>query len=316
VCGLRQTRPETLGDIFGVGPRRWWRVALFYGRLQPRRAQSRRAEARERDDPLFSAHRFFGCPRQASTTLHLFATTDPPQVARVRLRPVLPDVNSVFIIVLAPVLAWLWFRISARTRRPERREVRIGMSYRGPLRGAPCPRSAPHRGGRTDFNPSSATSRSRATNPQDRYSRVSGTYLHSRSTSSPVYEMWIWPVAYRACRSIAPARSQGMVMDLVPRTRDRQYIAGPGRWLSESAAAIVLLWTLIRRRSRRAGLFFVDPISDDARRRRAELPPRASSRRAPSPEASGIRTPRTAALRRIGARAPTSTWPRGHGRGL
>lgn len=211
LVALLQPSGEVITEAMGIGLI-IGSIVLFYMLYQGAR------DAKERRGilamiPLYiGAIAFFAIFEQAPTTLNIFADTlTKPEVAGIDFPTTwYQSVNSVFIVLLAPVFAWLWVFLSKRDKEPTSvNKFAIGMVFiavaflvmlpagdaRPVIRGAAAEGGAP--GPITDPG-----------------NLVSGFHLIGLYFFYTVAELCISPVGLSSMSKLAPKRLGGMVMGI------------------------------------------------------------------------------------------------------
>ena len=177
--------------------------------------------------PLFlGAIAFFGIFEQASSTLNLFAerNTTPDFLGFMRVTWY-QSVNSVFIIALAPVFAWLWLSLGRKKKEPSSvMKFSIGMFFITAAFVIMLPTlSTVNSGG-----------------------RVSGFYLVALYFFYTCSELCISPVGLSSMSRLAPTRLAGMVMGTwFLATSIGNFIAGQAAGFSASRGLGFLFYTVI-----------------------------------------------------------------------
>jgi proton-dependent oligopeptide transporter, POT family len=214
---LIDVTPTTLANIFGIGLA-LGSIVLFYGLFTSARdaAERRRVLAMI---PLFlGAIGFFGIFEQASSTLTVFAEN---LVYRNWLGFEIPStyyqsVNGLFIVLLAPVFAYMWLRLAKRKKEPSSvNKFAIGMVFLA-----------------LSFVIMLPTISAVTSSPPE---RVSATYLIMLYLLYTVSELFISPVGLSSMSKLAPTRLAGMVMGTwFLGTAIGNYLAGRAAQFSEA----------------------------------------------------------------------------------
>jgi POT family proton-dependent oligopeptide transporter len=253
---------DTLVDVFGVGLL-LLSVALFIGMF----AAAHNAGERRRMVAILvlfiGAIAFFGIFEQASTTLSLFAENN---TARELLTISIPasyyqSVNSIFIILLAPLFAWLWVVLARVNKEPtDVMKFSIGMALIA-----------------VSFVVMLPTLPAVAAN-----AKSSGIFLILLYFFSTCSELCISPVGLSSMSKLAPKRLGGMVMGVwFLGTANGNYLAGRAAGFTSARGYSFLFYTLIiAALAVAAGLFVVAPIirrmtsaaNDDDEKPPAEIP--------------------------------------------
>jgi proton-dependent oligopeptide transporter, POT family len=201
-------------------------VSLFYGLY----ANARDAGERKRVIamiPLFvGAIAFFGIFEQASSTLNLFAERSTQASLFGFMEPsYYQSVNSIFIIALAPVFAWLWLWLGSKKREPSSVSkfaigmflITIAFVVMLPTLGAVA-----------------------------RGERVSGMFLVALYFFYTCSELCISPVGLSSMSRLAPPRLAGMVMGTwFLATSIGNFIAGQAAGFSATRGLSFLFYTVI-----------------------------------------------------------------------
>jgi len=236
-----QVSADTITNVFGIGLV-IGSVALFYGLLSSARDGGERKRVIAMIPLFVGSIAFFGIFEQASTTLSIFAEK---LTRRDLLGLNVPasyyqSVNSVFIVALAPVFAWMWIRLARIGKEPSSvMKFSIGMvlvavSFVVML---PTLGSVMH-GGLT-----------------------SGGYLIALYFFSTCAELCISPVGLSSMSKLAPQRLAGMVMGTwFLGISLGEYLAGRAAGFSEQRGFDFLFYFLIiSSLVVAAGLFVVAP---------------------------------------------------------
>jgi proton-dependent oligopeptide transporter, POT family len=178
--------------------------------------------------PLFlGAIAFFGIFEQASSTLNLFADEN---TSRELLGVSIPasyyqSVNSVFIIVLAPVFAWLWIALNRARKEPsDVNKFGIGMLFITASFVIMLPTLSAEAHGE----------------------KVSGLYLIALYFFYTCSELCISPVGLSSMSRLAPPRLAGMVMGTwFLGTSIGNFIAGQAAGVTEKRGHSFLFWSII-----------------------------------------------------------------------
>jgi len=256
---------ETIGNVFGVGLL-VGAVALFFGLI----GGAQDPEERSRIIailPLFiGAVAFFAAFEQASTTLSLYAERF---VHREWLGMSVPasywqSANSVFVIALAPVAAFVWVWLARRKLEPmDVKKFSIGMIFTALSFGV----LVPSIGAITDLTsayqlvdtvPYLDSVVDAGVDPL----RVSANYLVIYYLGATLAELCISPVGLSSMSKLAPKRMAGMVMGTwFLATAIGNYLAGRAAGFSAARGYGFLFYTLIiGALAIAAGLFFVAPM--------------------------------------------------------
>jgi POT family proton-dependent oligopeptide transporter len=240
---------DLIGNVFGVGLL-IGTVALFYGLLRG----ARDADERSRIIailPLFiGAVAFFAAFEQASTTLSLYAERF---VHREWLGLSVPasywqSANSVFVIALAPVAAYVWVALARRRREPmDVKKFAIGMIFTAlsfavllPSIGAITDLTSAFQ--LVDGVPYLDAVIDTGVDPL----RVSANYLVVYYLGATIAELCISPVGLSSMSKLAPQRMAGMVMGTwFLATAIGNYLAGRAAGFSAERGYGFLFYTLI-----------------------------------------------------------------------
>jgi POT family proton-dependent oligopeptide transporter len=217
---------ELIGNIFGVVVF-IIAIGLFAGLF----ATARDAGERKRIIamiPLFiGAIAFFGIFEQASSTLNLFAED---HVNRELVGANIPasyyqSVNSVFILLLAPVFAWLWLALVKAKKEPSTvAKFAIGMLLIALAFVVMLPTLGPTSNGE----------------------KVSGMYLIVLYLLYTCSELCISPVGLASMSRLAPQRMAGMVMGTwFLATAIGNYLAGRAAEVTATKGLSFLFYTVI-----------------------------------------------------------------------
>ena len=254
---------DTLVDIFGVGLI-LLSVALFIGMF----AAAHNAGERRRMVAILvlfiGAIAFFGIFEQASTTLSLFAENNTARELALGISipaSYYQSVNSIFIILLAPLFAWLWVVLARVNKEPtDVMKFSIGMALIA-----------------VSFVVMLPTLPAVAAN-----AKSNGIFLILLYFFSTCSELCISPVGLSSMSKLAPKRLGGMVMGVwFLGTANGNYLAGRAAGFTSARGYSFLFYTLIiAALAVAAGLFVVAPIirrmtstvSDNDETPPAELP--------------------------------------------
>ncbi|NVB81832.1 MAG: peptide MFS transporter [Kofleriaceae bacterium] len=177
--------------------------------------------------PLFiGAIAFFGIFEQASSTLNLFAERNTtPSLFGFMEPSYYQSVNSVFIIALAPVFAWLWIKLGRRKLEPSSvMKFAIGMAFIAIAFVIMLPTLSSVGSGQ----------------------KVSGMYLVALYFFYTCSELCISPVGLSSMSRLAPQRLAGMVMGTwFLATSIGNFIAGQAAGFSATRGLSFLFYTVI-----------------------------------------------------------------------
>ncbi len=233
-----QVSKTAITNVFGVGLV-LGSIALFYGVFRAARDAGERRRVIAMIPLFLGAVAFFGIFEQAGTTLSIFAEK---LTRRDLLGVSIPasyyqSVNSVFIILLAPVFAWMWVGLARLRKEPSSvMKFSIGMmlvavSFVVML---PSLSSVMHGG------------------------QASGVYLIALYFFSTCAELCISPVGLSSMSKLAPKRLAGMVMGTwFLGTGVGEYLAGRAAGFSEQRGFDFLFYFLIIASLVCAALLFV-----------------------------------------------------------
>ncbi|MGE5182390.1 MAG: peptide MFS transporter, partial [Acidobacteriota bacterium] len=242
VVAVVQPDKEILANVFGVGLL-IAAIVLFIGFYQNARDHEERRRVLAMIPLFVGCVAFFAIFEQAGTTLSLFADTG---VRRQYLGfDFLPayyqDVNPIFIILLAPVFAWMWVRLVKAKKEPSSViKFAIGMVLVALSFIVMLP----------------------AIGSINTGERVSPNFLIALYFFSTCAELCISPVGLSSMNKLAPARLAGMVMGTwFLGTSIGEYLAGRAAGFSASHGYAFLFYTLIiASLVVAAGLFGVAPM--------------------------------------------------------
>ena len=201
-------------------------IGLFYGLYVSARDQRERKGVIAMIPLFLGGIAFFGIFEQASSTLNLFAGDHTkPNFLGFMLPSYYQSVNSVFIIALAPVFAWLWIRLGRAGKEPSSvNKFGIGMLLITVAFIIMLPTLGPVGEGQ----------------------RVSGFYLIVLYLLYTCSELCISPVGLSSMSRLAPPRLAGMVMGTwFLGTSIGNFIAGQAAGFSANRGLGFLFWTVI-----------------------------------------------------------------------
>ena len=268
VVVLAKPSGDVIRDTMGIGLI-LGSFALFYGLYRSARdaKEKRRIIAMI---PLYvGAIAFFGIFEQAPTTLNTFAES---YTAREVLGFYIPApyyqfVNAGFIVLLAPVVAYLWVRLARAKKEPTSvNKFAIGMAILAISFVVMLPSSGDATGG---------------------HNQNSGMYLIGLYFFYTVAELFISPVGLSSMSKLAPKRLGGMVMGIwFLGTAIGIYLAGRASAIS-AGKSFDYLWKLLLILSliASAALFVVAPMIKKmmAAESKASDPPTKSEKTEPEP---------------------------------
>src|SRR5262245_57278330 len=233
---------ELIGNIFGVLVA-IIAIGLFAGLFATARDHGERKRIIAMIPLFVGAIAFFGIFEQASSTLNLFAND---HVHREWLGVNIPasyyqSVNSVFILMLAPVFAWMWLALVKAKKEPSTvAKFAIGMLLIALAFIVMLPTLGPTSNGE----------------------RVSGNYLLLLYFLYTCSELCISPVGLASMSRLAPPRMAGMVMGTwFLATAIGNYLAGRAAEVTATKRLAFLFYTVIGLSVIvAAGLFIVAPM--------------------------------------------------------
>jgi POT family proton-dependent oligopeptide transporter len=217
---------DTITDVFGVGLA-LGSIVLFYGLLNSARDAGERRRVIAMIPLFVGSIAFFGIFEQASTTLSVFAEklTDRQLVGLTIPASYYQSVNSIFIIALAPLFAWMWIRLARTNKEPSSvMKFSIGMALVALSFVVMLPTlPAVMNGGTT-----------------------SGGYLILLYFLYTCAELCISPVGLSSMSKLAPPRLAGMVMGTwFLGAANGNYLAGRAAGFSEQRGFAFLFYFLI-----------------------------------------------------------------------
>jgi len=217
---------DTITDVFGVGLA-LGSIVLFYGLLGSARDASERRRVIAMIPLFIGSIAFFGIFEQASTTLSVFAEklTDRQLLGITIPASYYQSVNSIFIIMLAPVFAWMWIRLARAGKEPSSvMKFSIGMALVALSFVVMLPTLPAVMNGRT----------------------TSGGYLILLYLLYTCAELCISPVGLSSMSKLAPTRLAGMVMGTwFLGAANGNYLAGRAAGFSEQRGFAFLFYFLI-----------------------------------------------------------------------
>jgi proton-dependent oligopeptide transporter, POT family len=216
----------TITDVFGIGLA-IGSVVLFYGLLGSARDAGERRRVIAMIPLFIGSIAFFGIFEQASTTLSVFAEnlTDRKLFGMTIEASYYQSVNSIFIILLAPVFAWMWIRLARAGKEPSSvMKFSIGMALVAVSFIVMLPTlSTVMNGGKS-----------------------SGFYLIALYFFYTCAELCISPVGLSSMSKLAPTRLAGMVMGTwFLGAANGNYLAGRAAGFSEQRGFAFLFYFLI-----------------------------------------------------------------------
>jgi POT family proton-dependent oligopeptide transporter len=226
VTGALSISAETITDVFGIGLA-IGSIVLFYGLLKGARDAGERRRVIAMIPLFLGSIAFFGVFEQASTTLSVFAEklTERKLFGLTIEASYYQSVNSIFIIALAPVFAWLWIRLARAKKEPSSvMKFAIGMVLVALSFVVMLPTlSSVMNGG-----------------------KVSGLYLIVLYLLYTCAELCISPVGLSSMSKLAPKRLAGMVMGTwFLGAANGNYLAGRAAGFSEQRGFAFLFYFLI-----------------------------------------------------------------------
>jgi proton-dependent oligopeptide transporter, POT family len=240
---------DLIGNVFGVGLL-IGAVALFIGLLKSARNPEERSRIIAILALFVGAIAFFAAFEQASSTLSLYAERF---VHREWLGLTVPasywqSANSVFVILLAPVAAFLWVALARRGREPmDVKKFAIGMCFTA-LSFAVL---LPSVGAITELTAAfqlveGVPYLERVVDAGMESTRVSANYLVVYYLGATLAELCISPVGLSSMSKLAPQRMAGMVMGTwFLATAIGNYLAGRAAGFSAERGYGFLFYTLI-----------------------------------------------------------------------
>jgi POT family proton-dependent oligopeptide transporter len=281
-----QLSGDLIGNVFGVGLL-VGAVALFVGLLRGAQDHDERSRITAILPLFIGAIAFFAAFEQASTTLSLYAERF---VHREWLGMSVPasywqSANSVFVIALAPVAAFVWVALARRGREPmDVKKFAIGMIFTAlsfavlvPSIGAITDLTSAYQ--LVDGVPYLESVVDVGVEPI----RVSANYLVIYYLGATFAELCISPVGLSSMSKLAPKRMAGMVMGTwFLATAIGNYLAGRAAGFSADQGYGFLFYTLIfGALIISAGLYAVAPMIKRMMAGAGALP-RASALQAPN----------------------------------
>ncbi|HEY5933482.1 MAG TPA: peptide MFS transporter [Kofleriaceae bacterium] len=227
---------KKVGNIFGIGLA-GIAVALFLALLLAARDTGERKRIVAMIPLFIGAIGFFGVFEQASSTLSLFAErlTSRDWLGLNLEASYLQAANSVFVITLAPVFAWLWIKLVRANKEPSSvTKFGIGMVFTALSFVIMIPTLSTV----AQLGPDPALA------PDGE--KVNATYLITLYLFATCAELCISPVGLSSMSKLAPARMAGMVMGTwFLATAIGNYLAGRAAGFSASRGYSFLFYTLI-----------------------------------------------------------------------
>jgi POT family proton-dependent oligopeptide transporter len=217
---------DTIGDVFGIGLA-IGSIVLFYGLLTSAKTASERKRVIAMIPLFVGSIAFFGVFEQASTTLSVFAEKlTSRELLGVHVEAsYYQSVNSIFIIALAPVFAWLWIKLARAKLEPSSvMKFSIGMVLVALSFVVMLPTLSSVMHGKT----------------------ASGAYLIALYFLYTCAELCISPVGLSSMSKLAPKRLAGMVMGTwFLGAANGNYLAGRAAGFSEQRGYSFLFYFLI-----------------------------------------------------------------------
>jgi POT family proton-dependent oligopeptide transporter len=201
-------------------------IGLFYGLYRNGRDAGERKRVIAMIPLFIGAIAFFGIFEQASSTLNLFADRNTtPSLFGFMEPSYYQSVNSVFIIALAPVFAWLWITLGRKGKEPSSvTKFGIGMLLITLAFVVMLP----------------------TLQTVNTDGRVSGIYLIVLYFFYTCSELCISPVGLASMSRLAPPRLAGMVMGTwFLAAAIGNFIAGQAAGFSATRGLGFLFWTVI-----------------------------------------------------------------------
>lgn len=180
-------------------------VSLFYGLYHSARDAGERKRVIAMIPLFVGAIAFFGIFEQASSTLNLFAARNTaPNFLGFMIPSYYQSVNSVFIIGLAPLFAWMWIALGRAKKEPSSvNKFAIGMLLIAVSFLIMLPTLSSEAAGVVGGSGPDAA---------DYKEKVSGAYLIGLYLFYTCSELCISPVGLASMSRLAPRRLTGMVM--------------------------------------------------------------------------------------------------------
>lgn len=193
LVGVGRPDGDTIANTMGIGLI-IGSVALFWGLYHAGRDASEKRRILAMIPLYIGAIGFFGIFEQAPTTLNIFAETyTSRELFGLEIpAPYYQSVNAIFIVVLAPVMAWVWVRLAKARKEPaSTAKFGYGMLLLALAFVVMIPVA-----GVTKENP------------------VSGMFLIGLYFFYTLAELCISPVGLSSMSKLAPKRLGGMVMGI------------------------------------------------------------------------------------------------------
>ncbi len=230
-------------------------ISLFVGLYKSARDSGERKRIIAMIPLFLGAIAFFAIFEQASSTFNLFAERNTkPDFLGFMIPSYYQSVNSIFIIVFAPVFAILWTWLGKRKKEPSStNKFGIGMLFIAVAVLVMLPTLAAERAGTIGGNgPDAAHFKD----------QVSGIYLFGLYFFFTCSELCISPVGLASMSRLAPKRLAGMVMGTwFLAASVGNFLAGQAAGASASWGHSTLYWTIIIASLVVAGaLFGVAPV--------------------------------------------------------
>ena len=214
-------------------------ISLFAGLLKSARDRNERNRIIAMIPLFLGGIAFFGIFEQASSTLNLFAERNTiPKFLGFMIPSYYQSVNSVFILLLAPVFAALWVWLGKRKKEPSStNKFGIGMVFIAIAIAVMLPTLASEKAGVIG-----------GTGPNAAHfkDQVSGIYLVGLYFFYTCSELCISPVGLASMSRLAPKRLAGMVMGTwFLAASIGNFIAGQAAGFSASRGHAFLYTTII-----------------------------------------------------------------------
>jgi POT family proton-dependent oligopeptide transporter len=242
VTGAVSVGEETIGDVFGIGLA-IGSIVLFYGLFRSARDAGERKRLVAMLTLFLGSIGFFGIFEQASTTLSLFAenVTKRDLLGLHIEASYYQSVNSIFIILLAPLFAWLWVKLARAGKEPSSvMKFSIGMALIAMSFVVMLPTLSSVMHG----------------------AKASGGYLIALYLFSTCSELCISPVGLSSMSKLAPTRLAGTVMGIwFLGAANGNYLAGRAAgFTAVRGYAFLFYFLIIAALVVAAGLFIVSPM--------------------------------------------------------
>ncbi len=208
VIAVARPGEEVISNSMGIGLI-VGSVALFYGLYRAGRDATEKRRILAMIPLYIGAIGFFGIFEQAPTTLNIFAEsyTNRDLLGLNIEAPYYQSVNAVFIVIFAPVMAYVWVRLARAKKEPTSvNKFGIGMLLLAMAFVVMLPAAGVDTAG-TAAEAGAATA-AKVTNT------VSGAFLIGLYFFYTMAELFISPVGLSSMSKLAPKRLGGMVMGI------------------------------------------------------------------------------------------------------